>query len=222
MNKIDFKKIIPKFLLNDKFINDVSEIINGYLTDKEKMSNYLFFGNNLDNFGDEILDKFAEDRGIFWYDSLLPIDRKREIIKNYRLTYRNLGTELAVKQLISDYFGGEGELENWYDYDGTHHRFKVKIRAKGVPISFVNRFVDALYWVKSADTWLDFITFVQDTTNIDHIIIKITGLQEKIKIGQRIDIIYQTGFVRLGSFYNKEKQNVTIKEEGVTRIGQKD
>lgn len=189
---IDFSKIIPQFLLDDKFINDVSQIINNYLKDNEDVANYLFFNNNLENFDDEILDKYAKDRAIFWYDSLLPTERKREIIRNYRLTYRTLGTELAVKQLITDYFGGKGEVENWYDYDGEHHRFKVKIRANKLPISFINRFVDALYWVKSTDTWLDFITFIQELNNTNYFIMKTISIKKKISIGLNVDTVFAT------------------------------
>lgn len=189
---IDFSKIIPQFLLDDKFINDVSQIINNYLKDNEDVANYLFFNNNLENFDDEILDKYAKDRAIFWYDSLLPTERKREIIKNYRLTYRTLGTELAVKQLITDYFGGKGEVENWYDYDGEHHTFKVKIRANKLPISFINRFVDALYWVKSTDTWLDFITFIQELNNTNYFIMQTISIKKKISIGLNVDTVFAT------------------------------
>lgn len=189
---IDFSKIIPQFLLDDKFINDVSQIINNYLKDNEDVANYLFFNNNLENFDDEILDKYAKDRAIFWYDSLLPTERKREIIKNYRLTYRTLGTELAVKQLITDYFGGKGEVENWYDYDGEHHRFKVKIRANKLSTTFINRFVDALYWVKSTDTWLDFITFIQELNNTNYFIMQTISIKKKISIGLNVDTVFAT------------------------------
>lgn len=202
---IDFSKILPHFLLNDKFLNDVAEIINMNLTNLNLYSQYLFFGDNLENFGDEILDKFAEDRGIFWYDSTLPLERKRNIIKNYRLTYRNLGTELAVKQLIHDYFGGNGIVENWYNYGGEHHMFKITIESNNIPASFVNRFIDALYWVKGVDTWLEFITFIQKLKNKFYFKIFPRDTIETSKIKQWIPTPYIKQNLQVPTIFTREK-----------------
>ena len=148
-------QILPSLLRNDKFSRDVAELLNVYLDEIGEMYSNLFLMRNLDKFNDSVLDEIAKDRSIVWYDSLLPTDRKRDMIKNYRLVYRTLGSEKAVLQLVQDYFGSSGSVTNWHTYDGAHHRFKITINNLYFATEYLYRFLDSLQWVKSADTWLD-------------------------------------------------------------------
>ena len=151
-------KLLPKLLREDDFSKCLSEVIDKYIKEIEDVYNGLFLMNNLDQFDDRILDEIAKDKSILWYDSALPIKHKVNIIKNYRSTYRSLGSESAILQLINDYFGSAGSIDNWYDYGGSHHRFRITINDMPFDKSFLdvyNRFLSSLSWVKSADTWLD-------------------------------------------------------------------
>lgn len=192
---IDLKTVLPNFILNDEFFEKLTTIANDYIDKYNENVKLLSFMENLDSFGDEILDEFAHDRGIFWYDSLLPVERKRDLIRYYRMTYRRLGTKDAVRQLIKDYFGGTGEVEEWYEYNETHpdspmthHHFNITIRAGGIPESFIHRFIDALYWVKSADTHLNLLSFIQSLTSTIYFKAALISVSETIRIEQDLSI----------------------------------
>lgn len=208
---IDFNSLIPSFLLeNDEFLKSVSSKINEYINDINNLTNYMDIMDNLDNLDEDILDKFATDRNIFWYDGLLPKSRKIAIIKSYKNTYRQLGTKQAVEQLIRDYFGGTGQVEEWYDYGGEHHNFKVVVRARGVPYSFVSRFIDALYWVKSADTWLEYIKFIQALDNNNYITMTNIRFFKKIYIEPMPEIRQLKGDARVTMITYKQRKKRRI------------
>ena len=155
---IDLFKVLPPLLQNDNFSQSIAKVLNKYLNEINEVYDSLFIMKNLHKFKDEVLDEIAKDKSILWYDSMLPIERKIDIIKNHRLVYRILGSEKAVLQLIKDYFRTSGGVENWYEYGSTHHRFRIILNDLSFTSSFLDffyRFLDSLKWVKSADTWLD-------------------------------------------------------------------
>ncbi len=158
---IDLLKILPNLLKEDEFSKNISLILNKYLNEISDTYDNLFLMKNLDKFDDRVLDEIAKDKSIVWYDSALSIDQKIKIIRSHRLVYRVLGSEKAVLQLIQDYFGSSGSIQNWHEYGGTHHRFKITLNDLPHVESFLDffyRFLDSLMWVKSADTWLDGVT----------------------------------------------------------------
>lgn len=193
---IDFLKLLPNLLQNDDFSYNLSLILNKYLNEIDDVYNNLFLMKNLDKLNEKILDEIARDRSIVWYDSLLPAERKRDIIKNYRLVYRTLGSEKAVLQLIKDYFGSSGSILNWYDYNSTHHRFKIKINNLQLEISYLYRFLDSLKYVKSLDTWLDEM-IINRTININ----KMLGIAVNSTKDIKINISPKKGGLVKSSFF---------------------
>lgn len=182
---IDLLKILPNLLKEDEFSKNISLILNKYLNEISDTYDNLFLMKNLDKFDDRVLDEIAKDKSIVWYDSALSIEQKIKIIRSHRLVYRVLGSEKAVLQLIQDYFGSSGSIQNWHEYGGTHHRFKITLNDLPHVESFLDffyRFLDSLMWVKSADTWLDGVT-------INRNVIKNMYLGSIVNLEKRTNII---------------------------------
>lgn len=200
---IGLYKLLPKLLREDDFSRCLSEVIDQYIKEIDDVYNGLFLMHNLDQFDDRVLDEIAKDRSIVWYDSALPIKHKANIIKNYRSTYKNLGTESAILQLIHDYWGSAGSIDNWYDYGGSHHRFKITINDVAFDKAFLEaygRFLSSLSWVKSADTWLDGVCIKHNINTNTYFGIGINRIKNlKVNISPHVeDLIESSFFVGVG------------------------
>lgn len=65
---------------------------------------------------ERILDVLAIEMRSLYYDESLPVEQKREIVKNTMQWYAKAGTPAAVEDLIQTIFG-VGEVVEWFDYD---------------------------------------------------------------------------------------------------------
>lgn len=213
---IELNKLLPNLLKNNEFSRCLSEVLDKYIKEIDYVCNGLFLMHNLDQFDDRILDEIAKDKSILWYDSTLPIKYKVNIIKNHRSTYRNLGSESAILQLINDYFGSAGSIDNWYDYGGSHHRFRININDMPFDKSFLdvyNRFLSSLSWVKSADTWLDGICFSRKIEKEYY-----RGAIAKKCNCINVDILIEVNpnmtqsYYRIAVMHKKVKKYITIKQ----------
>lgn len=65
---------------------------------------------------ERILDVLAVEMRSLYYDENLPIEKKREIVKNTMQWYTKAGTPSAVEELIQTVFG-IGKIVEWFDYE---------------------------------------------------------------------------------------------------------
>lgn len=70
----------------------------------------------IDQLDEETLDYLAVEQRAMYYVQTLPIEKKREIIKNTLKWYQKAGTPAAVEELITTIFG-EGKVIEWFDMD---------------------------------------------------------------------------------------------------------
>lgn len=62
----------------------------------------------------------------------MELDAKRDILKKTLMWYAHAGTPSAVSELVESVFG-EGEVLEWFDYNGEPYRFKIKTNAMMTP-----------------------------------------------------------------------------------------
>lgn len=70
----------------------------------------------MDQVPEKLLDIMAIQLRSMYYSEDLPLETKREIVRNTLLWYQKAGTTAAVEELITILFG-EGEVIEWYDID---------------------------------------------------------------------------------------------------------
>lgn len=80
---------------------------------------------DLDNAPDAVLDMLAVEMGTQYYDTSLPTERKRDLVKNTLIWYANSGTKNAVLELANSIYGGKSDLEEWFQYSGTPGNFRL-------------------------------------------------------------------------------------------------
>lgn len=109
---------------------------------------------DVDNASDEILDILAYSMHVDFYNSSMNVELKRNLIKNSFNIHLKKGTPSAVEDLISMLFGS-GIVEEWWEYGGEPHHFRILTTNEDVNNSLVKDFVKALDTVKRKSSWLD-------------------------------------------------------------------
>lgn len=119
--------------------------------------------SDIDKLEDETLDYFAVEMRTMYYDQTLPIEKKRAIIKNTLNWYTKGGTSSAVRELLSAVFG-EGDLEEWFNYDGDPYHFRAVLPvSQGSAVGDMNLFRELIQKIKNVRSHVDELV-LQDKT----------------------------------------------------------
>lgn len=154
----------------------LSDIFNAVDTERSLIR------TQLDTLPEEILDIIAVEKNIFWYDPNAARDIKRNIIRNCNKVFRTLGTNYAIEQVIADYFG-DGQIEEWYEYDGQPYHFRVLTTNTKVTGELAEQFHKAVEAVKRKSTRLhEVLLLMSANLNIYYGFVMHTG--DKITIRQ--------------------------------------
>lgn len=80
----------------------------------------------IDRAAEEVLDALAVCWKIDWYDTEYDIDQKRRIVKTALSIRRTMGTVGAVRTQADAIYPGT-TVEEWWQYGGTHGRFRLRV-----------------------------------------------------------------------------------------------
>lgn len=116
----------------------------------------------IDVIGEDVLDLLALELQSIYYDTGLPIDKKRDIIKSTLKWHWYGGTKASVEDYIRTIFGG-GSVTEWYEYGGSPYTFKVDAEDTGSPMS-IGRVIETIFKIKRPDT--TFETYIGEPTTI--------------------------------------------------------
>ena len=121
---VDFTRSLPPPLKNDPEMNALGRVIAEQLqiTARQIRQNIIYA--RIDELNEQTLDILAYDLHVDWYDYGHPIAAKRAVIKDSVRVHKRLGTLYAVKTALGSVYP-ESEVEEWFDYGGEHHRFRV-------------------------------------------------------------------------------------------------
>ena len=161
INDMDFIQLIPAFMKEDEAVQGLSEGVNRVTEELAAKIKLFTTWNQIDNMTGAELDMLAEELHISWYDKTASMDVKRELIKSSDLIHAKMGTNWAVQNVIETYFGS-GEIQDWYEYGGEPHHFKVSTSNQSVTSEAAEKFLNVLNKVKRKSAFLDGIELVTD------------------------------------------------------------
>ena len=75
-----------------------------------------------------MLDILAAELRTHYYDETLPKEVKRKLVIDTIFRYKKAGTVEVVEELLSIIFGN-GEIQEWFEYGGKPHHFRVKVES---------------------------------------------------------------------------------------------
>ena len=122
--EIDFTRALPSHLRSDENMLALGRAIATELQENIKLARVAIIYPRIDELDENTLDILANDLHIDWYDDSYPIEAKRSTIKNSVKVHKRLGTKYAVVTALGSIFPSS-EVEEWFEYGGTHHRFRI-------------------------------------------------------------------------------------------------
>ncbi|MFY0545444.1 phage tail protein I [Brevibacillus sp. H7] len=156
IHNISLVELLPPSLLADEKVKAAAQAIDSELKKVTEAIAKLTLLYSVDDLEDAWLDELAWSLHVDFYDVTLPIEQKRELVKNSDAWHRRKGTPSAVEELVSTIFG-DGEVEEWYDYGGQPYHFRVVTNNFAATNEQAEEFTKAVNSVKNARSWLETI-----------------------------------------------------------------
>lgn len=124
ITEMDLTGTFPPALTRDPKMMALTKAVAAQLlkTNREIPRNIIYA--KIDELQEDVLDVLAYDLHVDWYDYEYPIEAKRGVIKDSVRVHKRLGTVFAVRTALGSVYP-ESEIEEWFDYGGEHHRFRV-------------------------------------------------------------------------------------------------
>ncbi|WMJ88854.1 phage tail protein I [Anaerocolumna sp. MB42-C2] len=110
--------------------------------------------SNLMEVDESLLDYLAAELRTQYYSTSLSVEIKRELVANTLIWYQKAGTVAAVEELVTTLFG-EGKVNEWYDYDGSPHHFKIITSNPNITGDTIQEFRTVISQIKRKTAILD-------------------------------------------------------------------
>lgn len=144
-------------------------------------TNTLLLWSSIDTEPESVIDHLAYQLHVDDYDSGLPIETKREMVKNSIDIHRHKGTPYAVEKAVQTIYS-DSKTEEWFEYGGKPYYFKVTlITAPLRGETDIAKLVRAINAAKNVRSWLDGIEFIR-RINFNKYFAGWCGVSKKVNI----------------------------------------
>lgn len=116
---------------------------------------------NIDKLSEEVIDMMAVDMRTHFYDETLPLDTKRQLVKNTLYWHTIAGTPGAIEKLADVVFG-EGTVGEWFNEGLDPGYFNVQSVNQKVTDEKANDFIRLLESIKRKSQHLAEVQLVSD------------------------------------------------------------
>lgn len=149
---------LPEALRQDSSVLALAESVAGLLASRPEEIDRLRIYPAIDALPENLLDILAYDFKVDWWDPEYSLDEKRWTLKTSWKVHKTLGTKAALEAAMSAVYPGT-EVEEWFEYGGEPHHFRVFIRGEETAIGpgRLDEFKKAIVRVKRLSSWLDSI-----------------------------------------------------------------
>lgn len=151
---ISLLDLLPPNLRIDPNISAAAQAIDEELQGVTSTIQKLSYFERLDSLTEEETDELAWQFHVDFYDPELPIEQRRELVKNSFRWHRRKGTPSAVEELVQTIFG-DGSVQEWWEYSGLPYTFRVISNNRNITGAQINDFTRALNTVKNIRSRLD-------------------------------------------------------------------
>lgn len=166
MNKVDdipIKETLPDSIRKDRTVQDICEAIEKEMQAVNRATGYCLLLPRLDELSEALLDELAWEYHVDFYDQTLPIEQKREMVRQAIESHRKKGTAAVVRNVVSIIIQ-DGRVEEWFQYGGEPYHFRViLIMGPMASEETIQKLVDTIYAVKNVRSWLDYVQFHRES-----------------------------------------------------------
>ena len=148
---------LPRVLQEDPVTLGLAKAIAAELEDAVSKTTLASIYTNIDNLDEPMLDILAKDFKVDWWRPNATIEEKRYALKSSWYVHRHLGTPASIRAAIADFLGS-GKLEEWYEYNGQPHHFRIKDGNNTAIMENYSLFTSVLRVVQRGSSVLDSIS----------------------------------------------------------------
>ena len=155
------RDVMPQNLLEDVGVRNAADAIDTELKKISVLYIECLLISRIDELPSDIINILARQWHVDFYDDTLPIETRRNLVKQSIAWHRIKGTKAAMEAVIRTAFN-TGRVTEWFEYGGDPYHFKVDII--GAPLldaKDIERVLQAIYTTKNTRSWLDEMGFIR-------------------------------------------------------------
>lgn len=156
INHVRLIDFIPPNLREDIQVRAAAESFDLQMQKLNDLAPRLALLYNIDSLDERWVDELAWQEHVDFYEPSLPLEQKRELVKNAKPWHRRKGTPSAVRELIDTVFGS-GEVLEWWEYGGERGYFRVTTSDPDATTERAREFLEAIESAKNTRSWLESI-----------------------------------------------------------------
>lgn len=160
----------------------------------------------IDELDEPLLDILAKDFKVDWWRADAPIEEKRYTLKTSWYIHKHLGTKAAVETAIRDFIGS-GVVEEWYEYGGKPHHYRIKDGNNTAIAENYSQFLSVLRVVSRGSSVLDHITALLEYSQTIYV-----GMC--LRIRKSVEIGCATPDIKIYKFLLDENDNRLLTPDG--------
>ena len=160
MNNIEdyfIHKNLPQSLDKEN-VQEVAKVVDDTLLSFDKTITEVLIYPAIDMLGSELINTLAIQMHCDFYDDTLPLDVRRNLVKNSIAWHRIKGTPAAVEQMIQTVYQ-TGVVEEWFDYGGEPFFFKVNLGDSQITTQKIKNLIKMINASKNVRSWLEVLRF---------------------------------------------------------------
>lgn len=159
MTASNFLRTLPTVLQSDTHMQALAATIAAeleYLAGDVRLAQIYA---RIDELDETMLDALAADFKVDWWRPEATLEEKRNALKASWYVHKHLGTKSAIETAVADYLGS-GKVEEWFEYGGQPHHFRVASENNTAIITNYDAFMAVLEVVQRRSSVLEHITAV--------------------------------------------------------------
>ncbi len=210
MTASNFLRTLPTVLQNDPHMQALAVAIAAELEKLAREPRLAQIYTRIDELDETMLDALAADFKVDWWRPEATLEEKRNALKMSWYVHKHLGTKSAIETAVADYLG-TGKVEEWFEYGGHPHHFRVASENNTAIITNYDAFMSVLEVVQRRSSVLEHITaLLHHTQNL--------YIGTALRVGKVGSVDMETedvsGYIMLAD----EDGNVLADENGVVLI----
>lgn len=157
MTASNFLRTLPAVLQNDSNMQALAAAIAAELEKLAGETRLAQIYTRIDELDETMLDTLASDFKVDWWRPEATLEEKRYALKVSWYVHKHLGTKSAIETAVADYLGS-GKVEEWFEYGGQPHHFRVASENNTAIITNYDAFMAVLEVVQRRSSVLEHIT----------------------------------------------------------------
>lgn len=148
--------------LNRENLRQVARLIDAKMYEINALSELVSIYPRIDELSSALVNALAIQFHVDFYDTTLPLNKRRALVKNSVRWHLRKGTKGVVQELVQTVFDS-GVVKEWFEYDGEPYHFRVDLlSAPQISLEDIDLVVRVINTVKNIRSWLDELGYRRD------------------------------------------------------------